>query len=325
MRGGPVTWLLLGCAGGPDSADTGVEPVEPWVETLAPDAFHVLVGSTPGEGTGAAALEELAVDNSLRFSLSFDDDAGTAGAIRNADGSTTYAKTWPPQALGSAIEAVNAAGELLWSDDSYFSSFSFVHGLELGPQGEFIVADTTAGTVFAVTPEGEPLWSLNWQAGGVIHWPNGVHVATTTSGETLMAVSLLVQAGAGDDRVEVYTIGTAGPEPRWTYEAGDASWPHGPHVEEDGSVLASLAARGQVIRLVDGALDWTIPPEPGVLAFPRDAVFLPDGSLLVADAASDLLRIGNPMSTFEVVGARATSGIYGLDVLDCAEEACLGG
>lgn len=315
--------LLLACDGAVpgDSA----EPVTPWVETLDADDLHVLVGSTPGEGTGAPALEELALDNTPRFSVSFGDDAGTAGALRSNDGTTTYAKTWPPQALGSAVEAVNAAGDVLWSQDEYFSSFSFVHGLELGPDGEFILADTTAGTVFAVTPEGEPLWSIAWQADGVVHWPNGIHVATTSDGVTLMAVSLLVQAGAGDDRVDVYALGPDGPEPRWAYEAGDASWPHGPHVEADGSVVASLAARGQVIRLVDGDLSWTIPPEPGVLAFPRHAVFLPDGSLLVADAAADLLRIGNPMSTFEVVAARSTPGIYSLELLDCAESTCLGG
>ena len=138
--------LLLGCfsggipgddvrgdvdtGGGPvdsaDSADTGEAP---WEDPLDPDAVHVLVGSTPGEGTGWPALAELGADLTDRWSLAFDDDAGTAGAIRHPDGRTTYARTWPPPSLGSAIETVDADGALLAHLDEVFARVSFVHGI----------------------------------------------------------------------------------------------------------------------------------------------------------------------------------------------------
>ena len=73
----------------------------------------------------------------------------------------------------------------------------------------------------------------------------------------------------------------------------------------------------------DGEEVWRIPEEPGAMAFARDAVFLPDGSLVVADAAAEVLRVADPFGSFTVVDSRRAPGVYCVEALDCATEACL--
>jgi len=322
-------------SGDSDSSDTngGDTDTAPfvWEDTLDPDAVHLLVGSTPGEGNDGHPLEELAADFSPRWALDFGDTSGTAGAIRHPDGSTVYARTWPPPTLTSALEAVDADGARLWSLDSFFAPTSFVHGVVETPDGDFLVADTTQARVVAVDATGAELWELSWAESGAAHWPNGIALATGDDGVTRLAVTLLYEGGDDtSDHVELWRLGARGDVPTrewsWPPEGVDATqtWTHGPQILADGTVTAALAGRGQVVGIRDGAVAWTIPPEPGALGFPRDAVFLPDGSLLLADAASELLRVADPFGAFVVVAARSTPGIYSVGVLDCATDVCLG-
>ncbi|MBM4366532.1 MAG: hypothetical protein FJ102_09970 [Deltaproteobacteria bacterium] len=221
------------------------------------------------------------------------------------------------------MEAIDAEGNLLWSLTEMFSSLSFIHGVKPGPGNSLVVADTSSGHVLGFDLDGNPLWSIDFVDGDTIHWPNGIDVATGSDGVTRLAVTLLLQVGSGPDYVDVYVLDEA-PVLERRHDVGDAAWPHGPHLRGDG-VVVSLSARGQVVSLVDGEEEWRVPESPGVLAFPRDAVFLPDGTMVVADAATELLRVYNPLDGFDDIWGRATPGAFSIDLVDCAELPCLGG
>lgn len=335
--------LLVGCFSGTDtpgdtstdSADTSdthsdvSDDTAPWVDPLGADDVHLLVMSTPGAGSETAALEELGADLSERWALPFDDGSGTAGALRDPDGTTIYARTWPPPTLGSALQAVDRDGALLWSEDRFFADISFVHGLVRTPAGDFVVADTTGGAVIAASPEGDTLWTLGFSADGRAWLPNGVALRTDDEGVSWLAVTLLWRAGGdSNDYVHVYRLGARDEAPTlawsWPPDGTDSggTWPHGPHFREDGTLSVALAARGQILGLDEGAQRFLVPPEPGPLAFPRDAAWLPDGSLVIADAATEVLRVADPLGDFEVVGAKAASGVYAVGVVGCGETAC---
>ncbi len=305
-------WILA-CGHGPE---------EKPLELVDPASLHLIASSTPDTLDGPA-LEELDADFESVFTLSFGDGSGGAGAFRRDDGSTVYARTWPPPELGSAVEAIDPEGNMLWSLSEMFSSLSFIHGVESGPDDTLVVADTSSGHVLAFDLEGNKLWSIDFVEGDTIHWPNGIDVATGSDGVTRLAVTMLLQVGSGPDYVDVYTLDGA-PELERRYDVGDAAWPHGPHLDGE-RVVVSLSARGQVVALEGGAEAWRVPEAPGVLAFPRDAVFLPDGTMVVADAATELLRVYNPLDGFDDIWGRATPGVFSVELVDCTELPCLGG
>ncbi len=308
-----ILLYLLACC------DCGVEST---LDLVDPASLHLLVSSTPDTPEGPA-LEELDGDFEPIFALGFGDGSGGAGAFRREDGTTVYARTWPPPELGSAVEAIDAEGNLLWSLTEMFSSLSFIHGVESGPDDSLVVADTSSGHVLAFDLEGNKLWSIDFVDGETIHWPNGIDVATGSDGVTRLAVSLLLQVGSGSDYVDVYVLDET-PELERRHEVGDAAWPHGPHLDGERLVV-SLSARGQVVALEGDEELWRVPETPGALAFPRDAVFLPDGTMVVADAASELLRVYNPLDGFDDISGRATPGVFSVDLVDCAELPCMGG
>lgn len=297
---------LLACTS--PAADSAA-PI-PWEDPLVPGTHHILVHSTPG--SGGPMIEELATDLTERWRLLSPDGSGSAGAVRHADGGTTFARTWPPPTLSSAIDTVDAEGTLVGTIDAFFSAVSFVHGLVETPGGNWIVADTLASRVFCTTPEGEILWTISWDA----RWPNGISL----TGDQL-AVTLLYQSGDDEtDAVEVWQL-TDPPELEWQWTSAE-TWPHGPHIDAAGEVTLALAATGQVATLADGEETWRSPA--GALAFPRDALPLPDGSLLIADGAAEIVRVDDPRGAFRVVASRRAPGVYGLGLLDCSSEACLG-
>lgn len=351
--------LLIGCFNAtcpPDTAGgTGADTAPAWSDPLSPDAVHLLVHGTPSEGEvdaaggPAPAIREVGADLTPRWSLAFTatadaaadgqaDGSGSAGAIRHADGRTTYARTWPPPTLGSAIETVDAAGAPLASVDAFFARVAFAHGLVETPDGDWLVADTIAGRVVAVDPDGVVLWQQSFADEGATLWPNGVDLVVGDDGEARFVVTLLYHSGdTTTDRVELWRLGgrTDAPTREWSWPPADGSdpylgaddatgvWPHGPHLAPDGTVTVSLAARGQIALLADGATTTVMPPAPGPLVFPRDAAWLPDGSLVVADAAAEVLRVADPTGAFAVVGALRAPGVYAVGVLDCATTACL--
>jgi len=319
-----VILLLLGCAGPGPSRHT--EPV-PFTETLDPDAIHILAAGSPAPGDPGHPLTELSLGLDPRWSLDLDDDDGIADALRFADGSTVYARSALPPNFDAALERVEADGSLDWSQDAFLGGVpTFLHGLALSPDGDYVVTDPIQARVVSVSEAGDVQWELSFRDDAGNRLPNGIDIATGPDGVARLVVSLLVfETSDLYEGVEVYRLGgrTEVPTLEWAFFGGpgstDRRWPHGPRFLDDGSVMVSFAALGQVAHLVDGELDWVVPEEPGVLAFPRDVQVLPDGTWLVADGASEVLRIFDPLGRFEVVDAARTPGVFGLSLVTCGD------
>lgn len=320
--------LLTACQPEASGIDSGSEPeAPPFVETLDPDVVHVLATSTPAPGDPGHALTELSVTLDVQWSVDLLPGEGTAGAVRYDEGDTVYVRSALPPNFVSALERVDAAGALIWSQDAFFTgALSFAHGVVRTPEGDFVIADPIVSRVFAVSEAGEELWNLPFRGDAGMWHPNGLDLRTDADGVTRIVVSELVAPdGRTPERVEVYRLGgrTDTPTLDWTFEGGvgtaERLWPHGPRFMDDGSVLISYAALGQIAHLVDGVEQVRVPEEPGVLAFPRDAVVLPDGSWLVADAAEEVLRVHDPLGRFEIVDAAFVPGVFGLVPVTCGE------
>lgn len=326
--------LLVACeSDGALGADT--EPTAPFVETLAPDAVHLLASSTPAPGDPGHALTELSVGLDARWALDLEPGKGAAGAVRYEAGETVYARSALPPDFSSALERVTSDGALVWSQDDFFSgALSFAHGLVLTPAGDYIVADAIASRVFAVSEAGDVLWELSFRSVEGSWHPNGLDLQTDAGGVTRIVVSELVAPDRRlPERVEVFRLGgrTDMPTLEWSFAGGtgadDQFWPHGPRFLADGTVIVSFAALGQIVHLVAGTEDWRVPEEPGVLAFPRDTVVLPDGTWLIADAAAEVLRVHDPLGRFEIVDVAYVPGVFGLTAVVCGEGGglpCLG-
>ena len=329
--------LLLACAA-TDAVDSGPATraddakAAGFVDTLAPDAVHLLINSTPGTGAAGHAIEETAVDFAARWVLDQSDGSGSSGTLRLPDGTTVYAHSWPPPDYGSALDAVDPEGNLLWQERDFFrNARAFVHGVVMTPDGDYILADTIESRIVAIDPTGTVLWEQSWREDVGVHWPNGITLRTDDEGTTRLAVTLLYSVGDyTNDRVELWRLTSrlTPPTREWSWPPvgtdTHATWTHGPHIIEDGTVTAALSATGSIIGLRDGERSWQIPPGPSPLAFPRDATFLPDGTLLIADAASEVLRVADPFGAFTVVDSHTANGVYSIDLLDCATSLCFG-
>lgn len=328
--------LTVGCDGGVDSA--GCRPNAPYgsacaaefEDTLDPDQWHLLVSSTPPVPGEGVALEELALDFTPRWSHALDND-GSAGAVRRPDGQTWYARTSLPPDFGFSLEAIDSSGALLWSrTGDGLGSVGFLHGLVETPDGDLISADAVFGRVFASDIEGNLLWDLALANEG--HMPNGLGISVGDDGVTRLAISQLQRnQNSSGDQVQVYRMGARDEPPtlEWTWPpAGlveEGVWPHGPRFEADGTVVFCLAGAGRVVGVKDGVEQWRIPEGPPIFGFARDAVFLPDGSLLVAEAASEIVRVADPFGSFTVVDTVSTPGVFNLNPIDCSgDRPCFG-
>ncbi|MDP2309386.1 MAG: hypothetical protein Q8P18_25420 [Pseudomonadota bacterium] len=307
--------------------DSGHDTAPAFVETLDPDQLHILAASSPALGDPGHPLAELSLDLEVRWSVDFDNGDGTAGAVRFDNGETVYVRTALPPNFFSSLERVAADGTLLWTQHAFFSdNLSFAHGLVRTPDGDYLIADTILSRVLSVSEEGVVQWELSFRDEGGARLPNGIDLQTDSSGVTRIVVSQLVPGSAArSDQIEVYRLGgrTELPTLEWSFVGGSGPterlWPHGPRFMEDGTVMVSYAARGQIGHLVEGVEEWRVPEVPGVLAFPRDTVVLPDGSWLVADAAEEVLRVHDPLGRFEIVGAAYVPGVFGLTSVTCGE------
>jgi hypothetical protein len=318
---------LAACAGG-ESADTGAPP---FVETLDPDALHILASGTQAPNDPGHALTELSVALDVTWSIDLDPGEGTAGAVRYPEGDTVYVRSGLPPDFVSALDRVDATGALVWSQDAFFSGdFSFAHGVVRTPDGDFVIPDPVVSRVLCASEAGDLLWEMSFRGDDGLRAPNGIDLRTDADGVTRIVVSELVAPDSDtSERVEVYRLGERDQPPtlEWRFEAGTGAaqrlWPHGPRFLDDGSVLINYAALGQVAHLVDGEEDWRAPDEPGPLAFPRDTLVLPDGTWLVADAAEEVLRVYDPRGRFEVVDAVRVPGVFGLAPVTCGPAGSL--
>ena len=306
----------------------------PFVETLEPDELHILTVGSPAAGDPGHPVAELSASLEVRWSLDFDNSDGAAGAVRDLGGETTYVRSSLPPLCNSALERVGPDGTLLWSRTAFFSgNLSFAHGLVRTPEGDYVIADTILSRLFAVSEEGVVLWDFSFGQDAV-RLPNGLDIQTGDDGITRIVVSELGSSITEDpDRVEVYRLGgrTDVPTIEWTFTgqsgADERLWPHGPRFLEDGSVMVNYAARGQIAHLNGGVEDWRVPETPGILAFPRDTVVLPDGTWLVADAGEEVLRVYDPFGSFQIVQAAYVPGVFSIQAVVCGDGGglpCLG-
>lgn len=330
--------LLLFACDGADKADSACPPdapygsacAVPFEDTLDPDLWHLLVSSTPGVPGEGVAIEELALDFSSRWQHTLEDD-GSAGAVRRPDGQTWYARTGLPPDFGFSLEAVDEGGELLWSrTGDGLGSVGFLHGLVETPEGDLISADAVFGRIFAADTEGNLLWDIALAGEG--RMPNGLGIAVGDDGVTRLAVSQLRRNEiAAGDQVSVYRLGARDEPPtlEWSWppegQVEEGVWPHGPRFEADGTVVFVLAAQGRIVGVRDGEELWRIPEGPPIFGFARDALFLPDGTLLVAEAASEIVRVADPFGSFTVVDSVSTPGVFNLNPIVCGgDRPCFG-
>ena len=335
-----ILMVLLACSAtrtdsAMDSASEEGADTAPFVDTLDPDQLHILTVGSPTPGDGGHPVAELSADLQRRWSVDFDNADGAAGAVRDASGGTTYVRASLPPLCHSALERVGPDGALIWSQNAFFAgNLSFAHGLVQTPAGDYILIDTILSRVFSVSEAGEVLWDLSF-GHEQVRLPNGLDLQTDAEGVTRVVVTELGNTVTKDpDRIEVYRLGgrTDVPTVEWTFVGGsgteDRLWPHGPRFLDDGSVMVNYAARGQIAHFNGGVEDWRVPETPGILAFPRDTLVLPDGTWLVADAAEEVLRVQDPMGIFRIVGAAYVPGVFGLRALECGAGGglpCLGG
>jgi outer membrane protein assembly factor BamB len=333
--------LLLGLAACDSSAgdttrDTGVPDTRPaFVDSLDPDGEHILVSSLIY--LDGHALEELRPDLTSTWSYDLPPESGAQGAVRLEDGSTVFARTLAPPLFSSSFDLIDATGAIVWSYDD-LAAVGFFHGVQPTPAGDFVGLDTVSGAVISFDAAGTLLWSMGVSDAGADYHPNGISLFDYGDGDVRIAVSMLERTGNGDpDYLAVYTLGARDEVPTRVWRVpvagfgGDGAWPHGPRLQADGSVTVCHSANGQVVGYDGVAGDelWRVPATgaPPLLAFPRDALFLSDGTLVVADAGAEVVRVDDAFGDPRVVAATQAPGVFGLSPIACGAGGgipCLG-
>ncbi len=338
-------WVLTSCAV-PTLSDTALSPDSPYVpqvddtgprawvmDTADPGGYHLLTSSLLNEPSDGHALTEL--DANLGVAWTHDIQTGGAmGAWRLDNGDTVYTNSGLPPDLYSTVEYLDTGGNLLWSySDVFLGGAGFSHGVVATAAGDFIVLDTFGSRVVSFDTTGDILWEFETTQDDQASYPNGLGIRTGSDGTERMAITLVEKSSAqGQDQLVMYQM--AGrqdpPSELWHITMEDANgeryWPHGPHFQDDDTLLVCLSALGQV-RAYDlaGGEIWRAPADGGsaTLAFPRDATFLPNGDLVVADAGAELLRIADPLGDLQVTAAVQVSGIFSVRLLVCGDDSQL--
>lgn len=332
MRLAVAALLLAGCVRlSPDDSE-----VQPFEETLAPDSLHLLTTRLPS-APGQDALVELDLSFEQRWSFGLL-DAGAQGAWRLEGGDTVFAAASLPPEFSSSIVRIDAEGALVWDrSDLFAAGMGFSHGVVRTPEGDWIALDTTAGQLVSFDEAGEVLWVHPFHDAGEPGSPNGITIFDSDTAGTLLGVSLLGRIGdTGSQQLALLEhLGpTEPPVERWRWAVQESEgmvFPHGPRFTDGGELLVCLSSLGQVTALdIDGDELWRVPADhrAGALSFPRDALLLPDGTLVVADSASELLRVHDPHGAFEIVSAVQAPDIFSVHPVVCGDGGglpCLGG
>jgi len=328
--------LLAGCQrlAPPETGGDSSPAPEPFEETLDPDALHLLATGLPSTPAQDSIFElDLAFEQRWSFGLL---QGGVQGAWRTDDGDTVFAASTVPPELSSSIVRIEADGTLVWDYDHLFiAGLGFSHGVVATPDGDWIALDTTGGQLIGFDEAGDELWSYALHEHGEGGSPNGVAIHDAGDGTALLAVSTLERAGAPQRLLMLELSGReAPPVERWAWDLDAADgllFPHGPRFTDDGHVLVCLSSVGQVVALdLDGVEQWRVPADhrASALSFPRDAWFLPDGTLMVADGANELLRVHDPHGAFEVVASVRVPDVFSVHPVVCGPDGglpCLGG
>lgn len=325
-----IAALWLAACAPPAAVDT-----DRWTDTVDPDAEHLLATSLVFQD--GHALIELRPDLTPVWTLDLPPDSGVQGGERLPNGDTVIARVQTPPVYVSTFDRIDADGAVLWSVDD-LALVGFSHGVQATDAGDYIGLDTVGGAVIGFDEAGTELWHVLVSDAGEQLRPNGLHVWDAGGGITYVAVSELgAISGQDTDQVALYVIPSAGatPERLWRVPAmawgGQGAWPHGPRIDPEGTLTVCHSASGQIVGydLGTGEELWRLPEtgDPARFAFPRDAVFLSDGSLVVADAGAEVVRVADPFGAFQVVAAVPAPGVFGLSPIACGAGGglpCLG-
>jgi len=291
--------------------------------------YHLLwSGQGPYKDDGYPGIWETDLDFNEVWALDLPGEQGGFGALREGT-DTLIARTTQPPDPNVSVERVTADGSVVWAYDADTAGMLvFPHGIALTPWEQYVIADVFTSRIFAVSADGRLDWSnYTREAGGA---PSGFDIGMV-DGKPMLIATLLDESVMGDDsnnRIAAWWLEKDGLTPAWTWpESGDkhnASWLHGAHFQYDGSLLVSVAGVGQVVQLdpVTGLELDRIPRDgKGMLAFPRDAVLLPNGDMILADAL-ELVRVRDPFGDFERVASTALPLTYSVELIDCATQTC---
>jgi hypothetical protein len=190
-----VKLALLGLLAGCQRLAPFDSGTELFVETLEPDAVHLLATSLPSFDDDPTLLE---LDLALEPTWSFHREAGGAqGAWRVEDGDTVLAAVTMPPDFSSSIMRIDPQGALVWDHPGLFlAGLGFAHGVVATPEGDWIALDTTGGRLVSFTEEGQELWSYAFDQHGEPGSPNGVAIHRHPEQGALLAVSLLARSSA---------------------------------------------------------------------------------------------------------------------------------
>ncbi len=290
------------------------------------DEWHILVSSDYGADN---ALEEWDPDWNVTWYVPADPFT-TEGFYRYPDGRTVITQLGLPFNEYDIIE-FTAEGEVTWNfDEAYGGGLMHPHGVEVTSQGHFLIADTDHNRVFEFNRDQEMYWSLGELPDGKeIRGPNGMDLLEI-EGETRMVLTgrsftKPIEAGFQFLMMYRYLGETDPPELLWIWpdslRLDLLSIPHGPHLTEDGGATVCSSEHGEVIKVDrDGNEEWRLPPKGSAVTLdhPRDAIFLPNGNLLVADTWADrIIEVEDPFGAFTIVRERVLEGSFKLEVVEC--------
>lgn len=255
-------------------------------------------------------------------------DQGGFGAVRVGQ-DTLLSRSGPPPDPNTAFDLINQDGEVIWSyDAAEAGALVFPHGVGMTPWGQYLVADAVTSRILAIGADGKVDW-IQYTAADR-KGPSGFDIGIV-DGQPMLVATLLDESTTSidtDDQVYAWWLHEDGLDLAWKWpESMDlriASWMHGAHFQHDGSLLVSVAGLGNIVEL-DPATGTELRRAPDddrtILAFPRDAVLLANGDMIVVDAV-ELLRVRDPFGDFEIVDSIPAPLSYSVERLDCNTEFC---
>ncbi len=321
MRRAFLLLLVIGCRLDPDGDSGQIAGLPAFDDPLDDTEVHLLATAIPPAQEGPVLME---LTPSLEPIWEWEGNgAGAMGARREEDGRTTYARVALPPAYSSSVEQIDADEQTVWRhEDLFFAGVGFSHGVVRTPAGRYIALDTSGGDLVAFDEDGEIDWI--WPVGEELT-PNGIALHSDADGLVHLGVTALRRNEALDTVLHL-TLPDEDVIPQELVRAELGStdapvWPHGPRFDAEGRLSYCASTSGQVVGLDDNGEETYRIPEAGraALTFPRDAAFLPDGSLVVSDAGLQLLRVADPFGDFEIVGAFSMPGTFSVGPVQCGQ------
>lgn len=294
------------------------------------DDWHLLfTGQAPYKGDGMAGIWETDLDFQEVWRVELPGTQGGFGATRLPGKETLYARSSQPPHADPSVEIADAQGNVSWIyDPNTVGAINFPHGVATSASGDYIAADAFAFQVIGIHPSKNLAWKTSLAEN--LQAPTGVWVGMLDGQETMVvpAVDEPYNGGPPRDQVWAYRLEASGPTLAWVWppenDPTEALWVHGARILEDNTILVSIAGLGRIVRLdAQGNKIAQYPSDDRVmLSFPRDALFLPDGDLLVVDSV-EVLKIHDPENSFEIVDAIPAPFSYSVQLLDCSLDLCI--